>query len=158
GILAFEQRAAEFAGDAAAEADDAFVKFFEQGPVDAGFEIEAFQIGFGSHFDEVAKAGAILGQERKVVAVFFERAALAFVPAFGGDIGLVAENWIDAGFLGGLIELERAVEVAVIGDRQGVHAERFGAADEFIDRTGAVEEAVVTVAMQVNEGERAHEI
>ena len=101
------------------------MEFFEQGAVDAGFEIKAVQIGFGGHFDEVAKAGAVLGQQREVITVFFERSAVALEPAFGGDIGFVAEDGIDASVFGGLIELECSVQIAMIGDGQGVHAQRF---------------------------------
>ena len=50
-----------------------------------------------------------------------------------------------------LVELERPVQVAVVGERQGVHALLFGPLDQLGDRAGAVEQAVVAVAMQMNE-------
>ena len=53
-----------------------------------------------------------------------------------------------------LIELERAVQVAVVGDRQGVHAQLFGPLDQPVDRAGAVEQAVVAMAMQMNKRRR----
>ena len=92
------------------------MEFFEQGAIDAGLEIKALQIGFRCHFDEVAKAGAVLGQKREVITVFLERAAVALESALGGDIGFVAQNRINAGVFGGLIEFERTVQIAVIGD------------------------------------------
>ena len=58
--------------------------------------------------------------------------------------------------LAGLIELERPVEVAVVGQGQGVHAQLFGLLDQSFDRAGAVEQAVVAVAVQMNKRLAAH--
>ena len=51
-----------------------------------------------------------------------------------------------------LIELERPVQIAVIGERQGIHPQLFGPIDQLLDRAGAVEQAVMAVAMQMYEG------
>ena len=50
-----------------------------------------------------------------------------------------------------VVELECPVQVAVIGDRRGVHAGRFDLLDEVGDAVGPVEQAVVRVAMEMNE-------
>ena len=55
------------------------------------------------------------------------------------------------------VELERAVEIAVVGDRQRVHAQLFGPLDQPVDRAGSVEQAVVAVAMQMNKRRRRHD-
>ena len=60
------------------------------------------------------------------------------------------------GVLGLLVELQRAVQIAVVGQRQGVHAQRLGPLDQALDRRGAVQQAVVAVAMQMNKRRRAH--
>ena len=58
--------------------------------------------------------------------------------------------------LGLAIEIERAVQIAVVGERQAVHAQLFGPIDQSLDRAGSVEQAEVAVAMQMNERRRAH--
>ena len=55
-----------------------------------------------------------------------------------------------------LIELQRPVQIAVVGERQGVHAQLFGPFDQLVDRAGPVQQAVMAVAMQMNKRRRAH--
>ena len=55
-----------------------------------------------------------------------------------------------------LIELQRPVQIAVIGERQRVHAQLFGPLDQLLDRAGAIEQAVMAVAMQMNKRRRGH--
>ena len=84
-------------------------------------------------------------------------AARVFLEAApGGDVGLVADDRVDLRGLGGLVKLERPVQIAVVGDRQGVHAQLDRAVDKPVDRTRPVEEAVVAVAVKVGERLRAH--
>src|SRR5262249_42873429 len=60
-ISACEDGAAEFTGDAAAEADEALVILLEQLTVDSRLEVEALQISLGGELNQIAKAGAVLG-------------------------------------------------------------------------------------------------
>ena len=55
-----------------------------------------------------------------------------------------------------LVELERAVQIAVIRDRQRVHAQLFGPRDELIDRARSIEQTVMAVAMQMSKRRRRH--
>ena len=54
------------------------------------------------------------------------------------------------------VELDGPVEVAVIGHGQGVHALLLDVLDQLRDAAGAVEQAVVGVAVQMNEGPHRH--
>ena len=76
--------------------------------------------------------------------------------AAGGDVGLEPEDRIDAQFLGRLIELQRPVQIAVIGQRQGGHPQGLRPFEQSADRAGPVQQAVVAMAMQMGEGKRAH--
>ena len=60
------------------------------------------------------------------------------------------------GRLGLAEELDGAVEVAVVGDRQGGHPQLLGPLDQVRDLARAVEQAVVAVAVQVDERRRGH--
>ena len=55
------------------------------------------------------------------------------------------------GLLALAVELDGPVQVAVVGDGHGVHARALDVLDQLRDAAGAVEQAVVRVAVQVNE-------
>ena len=125
--------------------------------VDPRLEIEALQKRRRGELHEVAKAGAVAGQQRQVDSwppsmppSFFVKAAA------GGDVGLQAEDRIDAQFLGRLIELHRPVQIAVVRQRQGGHPQGLRPLQQPANRAGPVQEAVVAVAMQMGERKRAH--
>src|SRR4029079_16873289 len=73
------------------------------------------------------------------------------------DIGFVSHNGIQTGPAAGLVELDRAVKIAMVGNRQGRHAQLFGPRHQLIDRARAVEQAVVSMAMQMGKRRRSHE-
>src|SRR5947208_14468605 len=84
-------------------------------------------------------------------AGFAATAGLALGTLAGGDVRLITDDWIDAGVLAFLVELDGAVEIAVIGHGDGVHAQLLDAGDQLGNAVGAVEQAVVRVAMEMNE-------
>ena len=71
--------------------------------------------------------------------------------AAGGEVGLVPDDRLDAGLLALAVELDRPVQVAVVGDGAGGHAQRLGLGDQLGDAVGPVEQAVVGVAVEVRE-------
>ncbi len=153
-IDSLDHAAAEFAADAARKTNDPLAVFLQDLFVDPRLEIEAFQRGGTGQLDQVAKAGAVLGQQRQVIAGRLAAGRPALVKATArGDVGFVADDRVDPRILRLAIELQRTVQVAVVGQRQRVHAVIDAAIDQFADVAGPVEQAVVAVAMQV--GERA---
>ena len=84
----------------------------------------------------------------------FARWGGAIGPAFGGDIRLETENRLDPGVAASLVKLQDAVHIAVIGQRQGRHAERLGSVDQRVDLAGAVEEGLVRVDVQMDKWDR----
>ncbi len=48
------------------------------------------------------------------------------------------------------VKLQRAVQIAVVGQGQRIHAVIYGALDQPVNRTGTIEQAVVAVAMQMD--------
>ena len=150
--LVLEDELAELAGGAAAETNDAFFVGFEQFLVDARDVVIALQEGDGGHLDEVAEAGAVLGQQRQVEAGLAAAGRAPFGALAGGDVGFVADDRVEAGRLAFPVELDGAVEVAVVGQGEGVHALRLGVGRQFREAVGAVEQAVMAVAVQMNEG------
>ncbi len=53
--------------------------------------------------------------------------------------------------LAALIELERPVQIAVVGEGQGVHAQLLGPLQQAGDFAGTVQQAVVAMAVQMGE-------
>jgi hypothetical protein len=156
GRVAAEQRAAQFARDAAAQADDAFVKFLQQFAIDPRLVVKAFQKRLAGELHQVLEPGAIGGQQREVKTRFALRAGAAIEAAARRDVRFVTDDRVDARIAAGGVKLQRAVEIAVVRDRQGVHAQLFGACDHGIDRAGAIQQAVVAMAMQMNKRRRGH--
>src|SRR5579864_1109098 len=69
----------------------------------------------------------------------------------GSDICLVTDDGVDAIRLAFAVKLDGAIQVAVIGEGQGIHALLFGVLHEFGNAVRAVEQAVVAMAMEMNE-------
>ena len=152
GIAAAQNGPAELARHAAAEADQPFAVRGQHLLVDPRLAIEAFEEGGRRQLDQVLEADAVLGQQRQMVTGLFVLADFAFVPPIARrDVGFVADDRVDAGRLGLLIELQRAVQIAVVGQGQGVHAQRLGLLDQRPDRAGAVQQAVMAMAVQMDE-------
>ena len=120
--------------------------------VDSRAEVKALKKGLRGELQQVLEAGAVLGQEGDMVAGLFGAAGvLLVVAASGRDVGLDAEDRVDARVLGRFVELQRTVQIAVVGQGQGVHAQLFGPLQEAGDFAGAVQEAIVAMAMQMGE-------
>jgi len=121
--------------------------------IDAGLVIEAFEVGGGDQVDEVAVAFLVFAEQDEVVIAVGIGAG--FVVA--GDIDFAADDRVDAGGFGGVIEGDGAEEVAMIGHADGGHV-LFGAdLHELVDFAGSVEEGVVGVVVEVDEGEIGHD-
>ena len=78
-------------------------------------------------------------------------AARAVEAALVGDVSFAAEDRLDAGLFGALVEVDRAEEIAVLGRGHRRHAEVLHAGTQVGHVDGAVEEAVLSMEMQVDE-------
>ena len=86
--------------------------------------------------------------ERLAVALDL-RVAVEAAPA--RDVRLDPDDRLDARGLRGGVEVDRAVQGAVVGEGEGRHLERLRARDEVAQARHAVEQAVLTVSVQVDE-------
>ena len=138
------------AGRAAAEGDDALAVFGEQLLVHARLVVEAFEVRLGAELDEVAVAGLVLRQQRQVVIVVGARIGL-LVARVGRDVGLDADDRLDAAGARFLIEVDSAVEGAVVGHGDRLLADREDAIHHIGDATEPVEKRELGVEVQVRE-------
>jgi hypothetical protein len=67
------------------------------------------------------------------------------------DVEFAAEDGLDAFFLGGVEEVDCAIDVAVVGHGNGFLAKGGDAVDEFVEVAGSVEEGVLGMEMEVGE-------
>ena len=74
----------------------------------------------------------------------------------GRDVGLHADDRLDAGLGRRLVELEGAERVAVVGDGDRRHPLLARLFDERLDARRPVEHRIFTVHMKVNEGVGCH--
>jgi len=146
--VALVGEARDLAAQAGGETHQALRMLPEQALVDAGVVVEPLRVGHGR---EVAKVGPPLGvlREQDQVAAH----PLASVrPALGaGHVGLHAQDGFHPGRLGRPVEVDRAEEVAVVGDRHGAHAPLFHRPRQIAHADGAVEEGVEGVQVKVDE-------
>src|SRR3989441_12722618 len=75
-----------------------------------------------------------------------------------GHVELAAQDRLDAGLLGGQVEVDGAEEVAVIGERQRRELELLRALDELLELRRAVEQAVLGMDGQVDELAVLHQV
>ena len=112
----------------------------------------AVEVGAGDDFGEVLEAGGVFGEDGEVVVIFEAGDFFAEFFFAGGDVEFAADDGFDFGFFGGLVEIDAAVEVAVVGHGDGGHFEFHGFGDEFVDAHGAIEEGVLGVDVEMDEG------
>ncbi len=71
-------------------------------------------------------------------------------------VGIDADNWSDPFLLAGLVELDCAVEVAVVRQGKCMHLIALGGFHEVADSRERIEEGVVAMGVQVDETPRRH--
>ena len=139
-VAAVQQVAMHFARVAARQRDDARSVLFEQLPVHAGLVVVALQVGLGDELQQVAIAPLVSRQQGEVVRRLVLHVARA--PVSGRDVGLDADDGLDAAGARLSIEIDDAVEGAVVGDGAGLLAQLLYAIEQLGYPREAVEEAV----------------
>ena len=72
-------------------------------------------------------------------------------PRSEGEVGLEAQDGADPLFPGLIIERSGGVQVAVVGDGEGVHPERLDVLDQLGEPVGSVEQGVLAVGVEMSE-------
>ncbi len=135
----------ELGTGAAAEDGDAFGVLLEEFAVHAGLVVVALEVGLGDEREEVLVAGLVAGEEDEVVGLVV--AAFAAEAGGRGDVGLDADDGLDAALAGSLVEVDGAIEGAMVGHRDRLHAEFLHPVEEGADLRHAVEQGVFGVGV-----------
>ena len=144
------ERLADAPGEAARERDQPARVLLEQLPVDARLVVVALEVAEAREPDQVAVAGVVGGEERQV------RVPLRLRLAVVGDVDLAADQRLDAVLAGLLDELNGARERPVVGQPDRRHLELGGPGGELGDPARPVEDRVLGVDVEMNEGRLSH--
>jgi hypothetical protein len=148
GRVVVDEALAEPRGQAAGERDDALAVGRELGHVERRLAaVQAVEEAGRGELDQVAVADVVLGQQRQVVALDLAWRAVRVVV---DQVDLAAEDRLDALVPARLVELDRAVHDAVVGQPERRLAELGGALGEGLDVARAVEQRVLGVDVQVD--------
>ncbi|MBA7617260.1 hypothetical protein ES703_24574 [subsurface metagenome] len=141
-----------FPFQAGRRADEPLAVLSEQGLVYPGPIIEALQITDGYQLSQVAQAGFILRQQDQVVITPAGASGglLVTMIAFG-DVGLAAEDGLDARLDSCLVKRQHAEQVAMLGDGHPVHIEVAKGVENGIDGLGAVQQGEVGMVVEMDE-------
>ena len=142
--------ARHFAVEARREPDQAFRVAGQALEVDARLVVVALEVSVGGQPAEVAVAGPVLGQQDEMEGLRV-RPALALGHGAAGDVGLHADDRLDLARPAGLVESDRPVERAVVGQGERLEAEGGGLAGEVVDAPETVEEAELRMDMEMDE-------
>ena len=154
GFLVFsrQQQLRQFPGGTAGKQDQPFAVLLQDFFVDTGAVVKPFQERGGREFHQILKPNGIHGQQCQVITRFFDSTGSRFVESgTGSDIGFQSENRIDAGSAAFIVEFQRSVEIAVVGDGECVHPRPLHLFHNLIDPIGSIQQAVMRMAMQMCE-------
>ena len=144
------ERLGDLAAEARRQPDQALAVLGQVLAVDARLVVVAVDVGVGDEPAQVPVADEVLGEQDQVEGLGVGLALLVgHRPA--GDVGLDADDRLDPLVAGRLVEGDRAVERAVVGDRHRIHAQLRGRVDQLGDPAEAVEQAEFGVDMEVRE-------
>ena len=133
------------------QGDQAAAVFGQDLLVDARLVVEAAQMPDGRELEQVFVAGEVLGQENEMVARVARRPGVAVGQGLGRDVRLHADDRLDAGFMRGIVENKRAVEIAVVGQGQGRATVRLGRGYGVGNADRPVEQGIFRMAVQMDE-------
>ena len=150
-IVAADQAAGNFSGQAGGQADKALRMPAQQVQVDAGLDIEPVHKGLAHQVRQVPVTGLVLTQQHQMTGLRVQ--LIGFVqPGAAGYIYLTADDRVDALGLAGPIEVDGAVHNAVVRDGHRRLAQLLHQLRQVTDAAGAVQQAVLRVDMQMGKG------
>ena len=144
------ERPGDLAVEARRQADEPRAVLGEVVAVDARLVVVAVDVGVGDDAAQVLVARPVLRQQDQVEGL----GVLAALPVGhrpAGDVGLDADDGLDALLLAGLVERDRPVQRAVVGDGQRIEAQPGRLRRQVIDAPETVEQAELRVDVEVRE-------
>ena len=129
-------------------ADEALAVLLQHLGVDPGLVVETLQVRDAVELHEVVVALVVHCQEDEVVVVV---SRVLQGSSFGVDVEFASGDRLDAGFLAGIVEVNHAEHVAVVGYGKGLHSELLCLGNVSGNGSRTVEERVVGVVVKMYE-------
>ena len=150
-IVAADQAAGNFSGQAGGKADKALRMPAQQVQVDAGLDIEPVHKGLAHQVRQVPVTGLVLTQQHQVPGLRVQ--LIGFVqPGPPGHIYLAPDDRMDALGLAGPVKVDGAVHNAVVRDGHRRLAQLLHQLRQVPDAAGTVQQAVLRVDVQMGKG------
>ena len=144
------ERLGDLAAQARAEADDALAVLREMLAIDARLVVVAVDVRVSDQPAQVLVAAVVLGQKDEMEGLAVGLALLVgHRPS--SDVGLDADDRLDALVLRRLVERDGAVQGSVVRDGHRIHALGRRRVDQLRDPAEAVEQAEFGVGVEVGE-------
>ena len=129
-----------------------FRMFSQELLVDSGFVIEAFGISLRGQTNEIAIAFQIFREQDQMKVCFFSgRCSRSILSAATRDVSFTTDDWIHAPTFHCVVKRDGSKHVAMIGHSARLHAKFFGSLGKGFNLNCAVQQAVISVQMQVCE-------
>jgi hypothetical protein len=118
--------------------------------------VVALEVRGRRELDQVLVALLIAREQRQVVVAVALRLAVREEARLARDVHLAADHRAHVGLLAGLVQLDRAEHVAVVGQRERALTVLLARRDQIGDPVRAVEQAVLGVDVEVDEIRNRH--
>ena len=147
---------------AARGGDESFVMLFEQLPVETGLVVVALEEGPRGNLTKILVPGVVGGQQGQVVVQLLPTFSVAtgvidlaaarrpVETRVGRHVGLETDNRHHVVLAARLVEVDRAVEVAVVRDTNCRLPVRLGREHHFLEARRAVEHRILGVVVQMD--------
>jgi hypothetical protein len=103
--------------------------------------VKAFKVRRCHQFQKVLVACPVLGEQGHVKGEALRR--VSFAPRTVGNVAFHADYWLYPNFFGRLVKLDRAVEVAVVGQGNGWLPEFFRPIDHIAQSAETIEQGIL---------------
>ena len=134
------------------EADQAPRELGERLQVGPRLVVEPLEMGVAHQLQQVLVALDVAGDEAQVEdAAALVAAALLFQTRALGEVEFAPDEGLDPLALGHRVKINRAEQIAVVGQGQGAHAELARPLGQLVDPAGPVQQAVVRMDMEMDE-------
>ena len=139
-------------GKAAGEADQSLGVQSQGLQVGARLVVHALQVGIRYQLEEVLVSGGVTREQAEVEdALALVGASRALQARASREVEFAADERLEALGLGLVVELDRAVQIPMVGEGEGLHPQPGGAVHQAVDTASAVQQAVVAVDMEMDE-------
>ena len=144
-MAASEQGTGDFPGKAGGKRHNALGILAQQPLIHSGTHVKSVQRPVRHELRQVMVPRSVLRQQHKVVALTYPLGSPIFVIV--ANVDFAADNRLDAYFFGCKVEVQGGIEIAVVGNGHGGHAEILGLHAQLIQTDGAVQQAVLGMAV-----------